>query len=38
MTEVGTATVQVPRNQLGPALLPRYARRTGALDEMVPWS
>jgi transposase-like protein len=38
ITEVGTVTVQVPRDRLGtssPRLLPRYARRTGALDEMV---
>jgi putative transposase len=38
MAEVGTVTVQVPRDRLGtftPALLPRCARRTGALDEMV---
>jgi putative transposase len=38
MTEVGPVTVQVPRDRLGtfaPRLLPRYARRTGALDEMV---
>nr|WSW49189.1 IS256 family transposase [Streptomyces sp. NBC_01001] len=38
MTEVGAVTVQVPRDRLGtfrPSLLPRYARRTGALDEMV---
>ncbi|MFI1488060.1 IS256 family transposase [Streptomyces sp. NPDC020747] len=39
MTEVGTVTVQVPRDRLGtfsPRLLPKYARRTGAaLDEMV---
>ncbi|MEV5646602.1 IS256 family transposase [Streptomyces flaveolus] len=38
MTEVGTVTVQVPGDRLGtfaPRLLPKYARRTGALDEMV---
>jgi transposase-like protein len=38
MTEVGPVTVQVPRDRLGtfrPGILPRYARRTGALDEMV---
>ncbi|AXI79064.1 hypothetical protein C7M71_018240 [Peterkaempfera bronchialis] len=38
MTEVGTVTVQVPRDRLGtfsPRLLPRHARRTGALDELV---
>lgn len=38
MTEVGPVTVQVPRDRLGtfsPRLLPRYARRTGALDELV---
>ncbi|WP_181007641.1 transposase, partial [Streptomyces sp. SM1] len=38
MTEVGPVTVQVPRDRLGtfsPRLLPKYARRTGALDEMV---
>jgi hypothetical protein len=38
MTEVGPVTVQVPRHRLGtfsPRLLPKYARRTGALDEMV---
>ncbi|MFF3062513.1 transposase [Streptomyces sp. NPDC057909] len=38
MTEVGTVTVQVPRDRLGtfrPALLPKYARRTGGLEEMV---
>jgi putative transposase len=38
MTEVGAVTVQVPRDRLGtfsPGILPRYARRTGALDEMV---
>ncbi|MER7960280.1 IS256 family transposase, partial [Streptomyces sp. NPDC096030] len=38
MTEVGTVTVQVPRDRLGtfrPQVLPAYARRTGALDEMV---
>jgi putative transposase len=36
MTEVGTVTVQVPRDRLGtfsPRLLPKYSRRTGALDE-----
>ncbi|MFF1746844.1 transposase [Streptomyces mirabilis] len=38
ITEVGTVTVQVPRDRLGtfsPRLLPKYAHRTGALDEMV---
>ncbi|MFD4144120.1 transposase [Streptomyces sp. NPDC058572] len=38
MTEVGTVTVQVPRDRLGtfkPQVLPAYARRTGALDDMV---
>ncbi|MEU0351429.1 IS256 family transposase [Streptomyces sp. NPDC006237] len=38
MTEVGPVVVQVPRDRLGtftPRLLPRYGRRTGALDEMV---
>ncbi|MFF4145300.1 transposase [Streptomyces sp. NPDC001698] len=38
ITEVGAVTVQVPRDRLGtftPRLLPKYARRTGALDEMV---
>lgn len=38
MTEVGPVTVQVPRDRLGtfsPRLLPKYARRTGALDELV---
>jgi transposase-like protein len=38
MTEVGTVIVNVPRDRLGtfsPSVLPRYARRTGALDEMV---
>jgi putative transposase len=38
MTEVGALTVQVPRDRLGtfaPRVLPRYARRTGALDDMV---
>nr|WP_241844467.1 transposase [Kitasatospora sp. CB01950] len=38
MTEVGAVTIQVPRDRLGiftPSLLPRYARRTGVLDEMV---
>lgn len=38
ITEVGPVTVQVPRDRLGtfsPRLLPKYARRTGALDEMV---
>jgi len=38
MTEVGTVTVQVPRDRLGtfqPRVLPRYARRTGALDDLV---
>lgn len=37
MTGMGPVTVQVPRDRLGtssPRLLPRYARRTGALDEM----
>jgi hypothetical protein len=38
ITEVGPVTVQVPRDRLGtfsPRLLPKYARRTGALDVMV---
>ncbi|MEU8701642.1 IS256 family transposase [Streptomyces sp. NPDC048680] len=38
MTEVGAVTVQVPRDRLGtfqPRLLPKYARRTGALDDLV---
>ncbi|MDX2937665.1 IS256 family transposase [Streptomyces ipomoeae] len=38
MTEVGTVAVHVPRDRLGtcrPRLLPAYARRTGALDELV---
>ncbi|UXY32233.1 transposase [Streptomyces sp. HUAS TT20] len=38
ITEVGPVTVQIPRGELGafsPRLLPKYARRTGALDEMV---
>jgi putative transposase len=38
ITEVGTVTVQVPRDRLGtfsPRVLPRYARRTGALDALV---
>ncbi|GLW04840.1 IS256 family transposase [Streptomyces lavendulae subsp. lavendulae] len=38
MTEVGPVVVNVPRDRLGtfrPGLLPKYARRTGALDEMV---
>jgi putative transposase len=38
ITEVGTVTVQVPRDRLGtfrPSLLPKYARRTGGLEEMV---
>jgi putative transposase len=38
ITEVGPVTVQVPRDRLGtfqPRMLPRYARRTGALDELV---
>ena len=38
ITEVGTVTVQVPRDRLGtfkPRVLPRYARRTGALDDLV---
>ncbi|MFE7532590.1 IS256 family transposase [Kitasatospora sp. NPDC057542] len=38
MTEVGPVTVQVPRDRLGtfsPGLLPKYARRTGALDDLV---
>ncbi|MFD3947918.1 transposase [Streptomyces sp. NPDC058579] len=38
MTEVGTVTVQVPRDRLGtfrPQALPKYARRTGALDDLV---
>nr|WTB32313.1 transposase [Streptomyces sp. NBC_00830] len=38
ITEVGTVTVQVPRDRLGtfqPRMLPKYARRTGALDGLV---
>jgi putative transposase len=38
MTEVGTVTVQVPRDRLGtfqPRMLPKYSRRTGALDDLV---
>ncbi|MET7843477.1 IS256 family transposase [Streptomyces sp. NPDC005356] len=38
MTEVGTVTVQVPRDRLGtfqPRMLPKYARRRGALDDLV---
>ncbi|MFE5828571.1 transposase, partial [Streptomyces erythrochromogenes] len=38
MIEVGPVVVSVPRDRLGtfrPGLLPRYARRTGALDETV---
>jgi putative transposase len=38
MTEVGSVTVQVPRDRLGtfrPRMLPTYARRTGALDDLV---
>ena len=38
ITEVGPVTVRVPRDRLGtfqPRVLPRYARRTGALDELV---
>ncbi|MET7391852.1 IS256 family transposase [Streptomyces sp. NPDC005444] len=38
MTEVGTVTVQIPRDRLGtfqPRMLPKYARRTGALDDLV---
>jgi putative transposase len=38
MTEVGAVTVQIPRDRLGtfqPRLLPKYARRTGALDDLV---
>jgi putative transposase len=38
ITEVGTITVQVPRDRLGtfqPRALPKYARRTGALDDLV---
>ncbi|AVH59745.1 hypothetical protein C4B68_32780 [Streptomyces dengpaensis] len=34
----GAVTVRVPRDRLGtfrPRLLPSYARRTGALDDMV---
>ncbi|MER6431665.1 transposase [Streptomyces sp900105245] len=37
-TEVGRVTVQVPRDRLGTftsGLLPKYARRTGGLEEMV---
>ncbi|MCY0932615.1 transposase [Streptomyces sp. H27-H1] len=36
ITEVGTVTVQVLRDRLGtfqPRVLPKYARRTGALDD-----
>ncbi|MET7988885.1 transposase [Streptomyces sp. NPDC005281] len=38
MTEVGTVTVQIPRDRLGtfqPRMLPKYSRRTGALDDLV---
>ena len=38
MSEVGPITLQIPRDRLGtfrPKILPRHARRTGALDEMV---
>ncbi|MFD4977379.1 transposase [Streptomyces sp. NPDC058424] len=38
MTEVGAVMVQVPRDRLGtfrPRMLPVYARRTGALDDLV---
>ncbi|WP_253917254.1 transposase [Streptomyces sp. MNP-20] len=38
MTEAGTVTVQVSRDRLGTfasGLLPKYARRTGGLEEMV---
>ncbi|MCY0963365.1 IS256 family transposase [Streptomyces sp. H27-H5] len=38
MTEVGTVMVQVPRDRLGtfqPRMLPKYAHRTGALDDLV---
>jgi transposase-like protein len=38
MTAVGAVTVQVPRDRLGtfqPRMLPKYARRTGALDDLV---
>ncbi|MFI8306537.1 transposase [Streptomyces sp. NPDC085927] len=38
MTEVSAVTGQVPRDRLGtfrPRLLPAYARRTGALDDLV---
>jgi len=38
ITEGGTVTVQVPRDRLGtfsPGVVPRHARRTGGLDEMV---
>jgi transposase-like protein len=38
ITEVGPVTVQVPRDRLGtfqPRMLPKYARRTGALDDLV---
>ncbi|WWR51440.1 transposase [Streptomyces sp. SCSIO 30461] len=38
MTEVGAVTVQIPRDRLGtfrPRMLPVYARRTGALDDLV---
>ncbi|WP_406016815.1 transposase (plasmid) [Streptomyces sp. NBC_00984] len=36
MSEVGPIALQVPRDRLGtfrPGILPRHARRTGALDE-----
>lgn len=38
MTEVGTVTVQVPRDRLGtfqPQMLLKYSRRRGALDDLV---
>ena len=38
MSEVGPIVLQVPRDRRGtfrPKVLPRHARRTGALDEMV---
>ncbi|MER5359061.1 transposase [Streptomyces sp. NPDC002785] len=38
MSEVGPITLQIPRDRLGtfrPRILPKSARRTGALDEMV---
>ena len=38
MSEVGPITLQIPRDRLGtfrPRILPKGARRTGALDEMV---